>query len=87
MVYNFLAGSVLTKGVKVDVMDSTTPYSEWNEFRTLYTDMYRDPAKVIMKDFHLIYPELMNAIKFPEFSKDYMEVSISVITFPVTYTC
>ena len=60
-------------------MDSTTPYSEWNEFRTLFTDMYRDPAKVIMKDFHLIYPELMDVIKFPEFSKDYMEVSNPVV--------
>lgn len=66
-------GSILTKGVKVDIMENTTPYSQWNEFRALFADMYKDPAQVIMTDFHQIYPELMDAINFPKFSKDYFE--------------
>ena len=71
----FPIGSVLTKGVKVDVMENISPYSHWNKFRSRFSDMYREPAKVIMKDFHKIYPELMDTITFPEFSQDYMEVS------------
>lgn len=74
-----LAGSILTKGVKVDIMDNATPYSHWNEFRALFADMYKDPAQVIMKDFHQIYPELMEAINFPKFSKDFFEVSSSIL--------
>lgn len=66
-------GSILTKGVKVNIMENTTPYSQWNEFRALFADMYKDPAQVIMTDFHQIYPELMDAINFPKFSKDYFE--------------
>lgn len=75
----FLAGSILTKGVKVNIMENTTPYSQWNEFRALFADMYKDPAQVIITDFHQIYPELMDAINFPKFSKDYFEVSSPVL--------
>lgn len=56
-------------------MEGTTPYSQWNKFRSRFSDIYREPAKVIMKDFHLMYPELMDSITFPEFSQDYLEVS------------
>ena len=58
-------------------MEGITPYSQWNEFRSRFTEIYREPAKVIMKDFHQIYPELMGAVRFPEFSQDYMEVSVT----------
>lgn len=73
----YLVGSILTKGVQVDVMEGITPYSQWNKFRSGFTEIYREPAKVIMKDFHQIYPELMGAVRFPEFSQDYMEVSVT----------
>lgn len=56
-------------------MEGITPYSLWNKFRSQFSDIYREPAKVIMKDFHLIYPELMDSMSFPEFSQDYLEVS------------
>ena len=55
-------------------MEGITPYSQWNKFRSRFSDIYREPAKVIMKDFHLIYPELMDSMSFPEFSQDYLEV-------------
>ena len=71
----FVLGTILTKGVKVDVMEGVTPYSQWNKFRSRFSDIYREPAKVIMKDFHLIYPELLGSMSFPEFSQDYLEVS------------
>lgn len=74
----FVIGSILTKGVKVDVMEGITPYSQWNKFRSRFSNIYREPAKVIMKDFHLIYPELMDSVSFPEFSQDYLEVSDQV---------
>ena len=79
----FLAGSILTKGVKVNIMENTTPYSQWNEFRALFADMYKDPAQVIMTDFHQIYPELMDAINFPKFSKDYFKVSSPVLDWKI----
>lgn len=74
----FVIGSILTKGVKVDIMEGITPYSQWNKFRSRFSNIYREPAKVIMKDFHLIYPELMDSMSFPEFSQDYLEVSDQV---------
>jgi len=80
----FVIGSILTKGVKVDVMEGITPYSQWNKFRSRFSDIYREPAKVIMKDFHLIYPELMDSMSFPEFSQDYLEVSDQVSAFQVS---
>lgn len=59
-------------------MEGITPYSQWNKFRSRFSDIYREPAKVIMKDFHVIYPELMDSMSFPEFSQDYLEVSDQV---------
>ena len=56
-------------------MEGITPYALWNKFRSQFSDISREPAKVIMKDFHLIYPELMDSMSFPEFSQDYLEVS------------
>lgn len=59
-------------------MEGISPYSLWNKFRSRFADMYREPAQVIMKDFHQIYPELMESMNFPEFSQNYMEVSKAV---------
>ena len=56
-------------------MGDFTPYSRWNEFRRRFSDMYREPSKIVMNNFHRIYPELLDDINFPEFSQDYMEVS------------
>ena len=67
----FFIGSILTKGVKVDIMEGITPYSQWNKFRSRFSDIYREPAKEII---NLIYPELMDSMSFPEFSQDYLEV-------------
>ena len=76
-------------------MEGITPYSQWNKFRSRFSDIHREPAKVIMKDFHLIYPELMDSMSFPEFSQDYLEVgdldpvsnSVSSSTSKLSKTC
>ncbi|XP_068724426.1 bifunctional arginine demethylase and lysyl-hydroxylase PSR-like [Montipora capricornis] len=67
-------GMILTKGVKVDILESLTPYSLWNEYRSRHTDMHKKPSKVHMNNFEEIYPELLSEFRFPEFYQDYMEV-------------
>ena len=75
----FPVGKVLTKGVKVDLMEDLTSYALWNEFRSRFSDMYKEPSKVIMNDFDQIYPELLEDVRFPKFTKDYTEVITVVL--------
>ena len=67
---------IQTKGVKVNILESLTPYSLWNEYRSRYTDMYKKPSKVLvhMNNFEEIYLELLSEFRFGEFYQDYMEV-------------
>lgn len=73
--FSDLAGKVLTKGVNVEIMEDLTPYELWNDYRSRYSDMYKEPSKVVMENVEQIYPELLDDMSFPEFSQDYMEVS------------
>lgn len=73
--FSDLAGKVLTKGVNVEIMEDLTPYEQWNDYRSRYSDMYKEPSKVVMENVEQIYPELLDDMSFPEFSQDYMEVS------------
>ena len=41
--------------------------------------MYKEPSKVIMNDFDQIYPELLEDVRFPKFTKDYTEVITVVL--------
>ena len=83
----FPVGKVLTKGVKVDLMEDLTSYALWNEFRSRFSDMYKEPSKVIMKDFHQIYPELLEDVRFPKFTKDYTEVITVVLIRKINTVC
>lgn len=83
----FPVGKVLTKGVKVDLMEDLTSYALWNEFRRRFSDMYKEPSKVIMKDFHQIYPELLEDVRFPKFTKDYTEVITVVLIRIINTLC
>ena len=83
----FPVGKVLTKGVKVDLMEDLTSYALWNEFRSRFSDMYKEPSKVIMKDFHQIYPELLEDVRFPKFTKDYTEVITVVLIRIINTVC
>lgn len=83
----FPVGKVLTKGVKVDLMEDLTSYALWNEFRRRFSDMYKEPSKVIMKDFHQIYPELLEDVRFPKFTKDYTEVITVVLIRIINTVC
>ena len=83
----FPVGKVLTKGVKVDLMEDLTSYALWNEFRRRFSDMYKEPSKVIMKDFHQIYPELLEDVRFPKFTKDYTEVITVVLIRKINTVC
>ena len=58
----------------MDILESLTPYSLWNEYRSRHTDMHKKPSKVHMNNFEEIYPELLSEFRFPEFYQDYMEV-------------
>ena len=83
----FPVGKVLTKGVKVDLMEDLTSYALWNEFRSRFSDMYKEPSKVIMKDFHQIYPELLEDVRFPKFTTDYTEVITVVLIRIINTVC
>lgn len=83
----FPVGKVLTKGVKVDLMEDLTSYTLWNDFRSRFSDMYKEPSKVIMKDFDQIYPELLEDVRFPKFTRDYTEVITVVLTRTVNTVC
>lgn len=83
----FPVGTVLTKGVKVDLMEDLTSYALWNEFRSRFSDMYKEPSKVIMKDFDQIYPELLEDERFPKFTKDYTEVITVVLIRTINTVC
>ena len=83
----FPVGKVLTKGVKVGLMEDLTSYALWNEFRRRFSDMYKEPSKVIMKDFHQIYPELLEDVRFPKFTKDYTEVITVVLIRIINTVC
>ena len=83
----FPVGKVLTKGVKVELMEDRTSYALWNEFRSRFSDMYKEPSKVIMKDFHQIYPELLEDVRFPKFTKDYTEVITVVLIRNINTVC
>ena len=83
----FPVGKVLTKGVKVDLMEDLTSYALWNEFRSRFSDMYKEPSKVIMNDFDQIYPELLEDVRFPEFTKDYTEVITVVLIGIINTVC
>ena len=74
MTLSIPVGKVLTKGVKVDLMEDLTSYTLWNDFRSRFSDMHKEPSKVIMTDFDQIYPELLEDVRFPKFTKDYTEV-------------
>ncbi|KAK2551006.1 Lysine-specific demethylase JMJ21, partial [Acropora cervicornis] len=67
-------GAILTKGVKVDLMESLTPYGPWNEYLRHYTDRNKEPSKVLMYNLEEIYPRLLGDVHFTEFYDDYMEV-------------
>ena len=73
--FSDLAGKILTKGVNVEIMEDLTPYELWNDYRSRYSDMYKEPSKVVMENVEQIYPELLDDLSFPEFFEDYMEVS------------
>ena len=49
--------------------------------------MYKEPSKVIMKDFHQIYPELLEDVRFPKFTKDYTEVITVVLIRKINTVC
>ena len=83
----FPVGKVLTKGVKVDLMEDLTSYALWNEFRSRFSDMYKEPSKVIMNDFDQIYPELLEDVRFPKFTKDYTEVITVVLIRIINTVC
>ena len=83
----FPVGKVLTKGVKVDLMEDLTSYALWNEFRSRFSDMYKEPSKVIMNDFDQIYPELLEDVRFPKFTKDYTEVITVVLIRIINTLC
>ena len=72
---DLLTGKVLTKGVNVEIMEDPTPYELWNDYRSRYSDMYKEPSKVVMENVEQIYPELLDDMNFPKFLQDYMEVS------------
>lgn len=83
----FPVGKVLNKGVKVDLMEDLTSYALWNEFRSRFSDMFKEPSKVIIKDFHQIYPELLEDVRFPKFTKDYTEVITVVLIRKINTVC
>ena len=68
-------------------MEDLTSYALWNEFRSRFSDMYKEPSKVIMKDFHQIYPELLEDVRFPKFTKDYTEVITVVLIRIINTVC
>ena len=68
-------------------MEDLTSYALWNEFRRRFSDMYKEPSKVIMKDFHQIYPELLEDVRFPKFTKDYTEVITVVLIRIINTLC
>ena len=49
--------------------------------------MYKEPSKVIMNDFDQIYPELLEDVRFPEFTKDYTEVITVVLIGIINTVC
>ena len=75
-----LLGSQLTEGVQVEVNinEGLSPYFRWNDYRIEFAGGDREPAKVVMKDFHRVYPELVKDVNFPEFSEDFMEVGVKL---------
>lgn len=48
-------------------MEGIIFYLLWNKFCSQFFDIYREFVKVIMKDFYLIYFELMDLMSFLEF--------------------
>ena len=49
--------------------------------------MYKEPSKVIMNDFDQIYPELLEDVRFPKFTKDYTEVITVVLIGIINTVC
>ena len=49
--------------------------------------MYKEPSKVIMNDFDQIYPELLEDVRFPKFTKDYTEVITVVFIGIINTVC
>ena len=49
--------------------------------------MYKEPSKVIMKDFDQIYPELLEDVRFPKFTKEYTEVITVVLIRTINTVC
>ena len=68
-------------------MEDLTSYTLWNDFRSRFSDMYKEPSKVIMKDFDQIYPELLKDVRFPKFTKDYTEVITVVLIRTINTVC
>lgn len=55
-------------------MEHLTPYAQWNDYRSRYSDKDKEPSKVVMNNLEEIYPELLDGVSFPEFYQDYLKV-------------